>query len=244
VIFGEIHAGLPRQGPGNNQSTGRAYAMLGRLPPQPSILDIGCGPGMQTVELAKRSGGEVTGLDVSPSFLAELKARAAAAGLGERIKTIEASMFALGLPEESYDLIWSEGAIYIIGFAKGLEEWRPLLRSGGYLVASHISWLKPDIPVPPKVFWGKNYPAIASMAENLAIAETVGYRAVGHFPLPDEGWWDEYYRPLERNLGRLKEKYRDNREALAAIAQTREEIELFRDYSDCYGYVFYVLQKL
>jgi hypothetical protein len=52
-FFWIIHSGLTREGPGDNKSTQRAYRMLKDLPKNPCILDIGCGLGMQTVDLAK-----------------------------------------------------------------------------------------------------------------------------------------------------------------------------------------------
>lgn len=242
-IFYEIHAGIPRQGPGNIESTDRAFAMITDLPPEPKILDIGCGPGLQTVELAKLSGGEVVGLDFTASFLNELKAHAETANLAKKIKTVEGSMFELPFGKESFDVVWSEGAIYIIGFEKGIKEWKPLLKSGGYMVASHISWLKDEVPEKPKEFWKKNYPTITTVDENLKIAEATGYKVVGHFTLPEAGWWDDYYLPEEKNLKRLREKYKDDLEAMARINSTQEEIDLYREYSDSYGYVFYVLKN-
>jgi ubiquinone/menaquinone biosynthesis C-methylase UbiE len=242
-IFYEIHANIPRQGPGNIESTDRAFGMIAHLPSNPKILDVGCGPGLQTVELAKLSGGEVIGLDLTPSFLDELKAHAENANLASKIKMVEGSMSELPFNKESFDVVWSEGAIYIIGFERGLKEWRPLLKSEGYMIASHISWLKDEIPEKPKKFWGKNYPTITTVDENLKIAKAAGYKVVGHFTLPEAGWWDDYYLPEEENLRRLREKYKDNPEAIVRIDSTQEEIDLYREYSDCYGYVFYVLQK-
>jgi tRNA G46 methylase TrmB len=53
-IFFEVHNDLPREGPGDNKSTRKAYLTLPVILEKPRVLDIGCGPGMQTVELAKR----------------------------------------------------------------------------------------------------------------------------------------------------------------------------------------------
>ena len=60
------------------------------------------------------------------------------------IETLAKSMDSLTFAEESLDLIWSEGAIYNMGFGKGIEAWRPFLRSGGVLAVSEITWLRPN----------------------------------------------------------------------------------------------------
>lgn len=238
-----IHGDNPREGPGNSESTRKAFLMLVDLPPQPSILDVGCGPGMQTIELAKLSNGNITALDYQQRFLDELNTRAKRAGVSNQIRTTQGSMFELPFGADSFDVIWSEGAIYIIGFEKGLHEWKPLLKDGGYLAASHLSWLKPEIPDEPKQFWAKHYPAIAHVDENLKIAIQSGYDNVGHFVLPKAAWWDGYYTPIEKRLKRLREQYKGNSPASNRISETQEEIDLYKQYSDDYGYVFYILKK-
>ena len=60
--------------------------------------------------------------------------------LQERVKGIVGSMDALPFEEEELDLIWSEGAIYNIGFERGLNEWRKYLKTGGYVAVSESSW--------------------------------------------------------------------------------------------------------
>ena len=51
--FFELFGDLPRQGPGCGEATLRALELLKDLPPQPKVLDIGCGSGMQTLILAR-----------------------------------------------------------------------------------------------------------------------------------------------------------------------------------------------
>ena len=246
-IFFEVHSNLPRQGPGDNESTKKAFLMLTDLPSKPRILDVGCGSGMQTVELAKLSKVTVEAVDNHVPFLEELRQNAEAEGVGGRIHAVEGSMFDLKYADHSFDAVWSEGAIFIIGFEKGLREWKRLLAPKGYLVVSETTWLKADQPAEVaeelKQFWKQSYLAIATVEENLATAEKAGYRVVGHFVLPSESWWTNYYTPILAKLPALKQKYRGDPKALSVLAMEDVETDVFRRYSDYYGYVFYILQN-
>lgn len=241
-IFWEVHNALPRECSGDNESTRKTYLMLEGLPENPRILDIGCGPGMQTIELAKLSRGRIDALDNHQPFLEDLKSRAREERVSEKIETVNGDMFALDYENNSFDLIWAEGAIYIIGFEKGLHEWRRLLTEKGYLVVSELSWLKPDLPKEVRTFMKEGYPAIKTIKENLEVARKSGYRIVGFFVLPEKSWWDNYYTLIETKLPSMKARYRDDEEALQIIACEELEIEMFRKYSDYYGYVFYIMQ--
>jgi ubiquinone/menaquinone biosynthesis C-methylase UbiE len=241
-IFWKIHSGLPREGPGDNESTRKAYMMLKDLPENSRILDVGCGPGMQTIELAKLSSGRIEALDFHQPFLEDLKSRAEKAAVNDRIKVVEGDMFNLDYENCSFDLIWSEGAIFVIGFEKGLREWRRLLTTKGYVVVSELSWLRHDAPEEARTFMKQGYPAIQTIEENLEVAQKSGYSIVGSFVLPAKSWWDNYYTPIEAKLPSMKARYKDNKEALQLIALEETEIEMFRKYSDYYGYVFYIMQ--
>ena len=241
-IFWEIHSGLPREGPGDNESTRKAYQMLEDLPENPRILDIGCGPGMQTVELAKLSGRQIVALDFHEPFLEQLKETAKKEGVSDRVKEVKGDMSNLKFEDGSFDVVWSEGAIFVIGFEKGLREWKRLLTPDGYVVASELSWLQHDVPQEAKTYITQVYPAIKTIEGNIEIIQNSGYRLVGSFVLPSKSWWDNYYTPIETKLPSLKAKYRDDEEALQVIACEETEIEMFRKYSDYYGYVFYIMQ--
>ena len=242
AMFWEIHSGLPREGPGDSQSTRRAYSMLKKLPKNPSILDIGCGPGMQTLELAKLSDGQIDALDNYQPFLDQLDISLKKWGFADRIKLVKSDMFNLPYDNNTFDLIWSEGAIFIIGFKKGLRNFKPLLTDRGYLVVSELSWLRNKVPSEVNEYLKNAYPAIKTIKGNLNIAKKVGYRIVGYFVLPSESWWTNYYNPILAKLPNLKEKYKNNEEKLQHIAYEEIEIEMFRKYSDYYGYVFYIMQ--
>jgi ubiquinone/menaquinone biosynthesis C-methylase UbiE len=243
-LFFELHHDLPREGPGEAACTRQAFTLMTGLPANARLLDIGCGPGLQTLELARISSASILAVDNHQPFLDALARRAARAGLADRISTRKQSMFELDFEPGSFDVLWSEGAVFIIGFEKGLREWQPFLKKGGYLAVTELSWLKAAPPAEPKAFWNENYPGMQSLEQNLAVMEKIGYREAGHFVLPESAWWEDYYTPLEQRIRNLAEKYRNNEEAMAFLRTSQREIEMYRHYSEWYGYVFYVMQKV
>jgi ubiquinone/menaquinone biosynthesis C-methylase UbiE len=242
-LFFEIHKDIPREGPGDNDSTKQAITMLKDIPSNPTILDIGCGPGMQTIELAKNMNGKIFAIDTHKPFLDRLLETAINKDVSHRIEVKEMSMFLLEFKEDSFDVIWCEGAIFIIGFEKGIQEWRKYIKTGGYLVVSEVSWLREDIPEEPKNFWESDYPGIKGIADNMKIIKKSGYSPVGHFIIPERGWWKDYYNPLTDRISKLRKKYINNKEANDRMDNTLREIELYKRYSDYYGYVFYIMKK-
>jgi ubiquinone/menaquinone biosynthesis C-methylase UbiE len=243
-IFFDIHKDLPREGPGDSNSTAQAFSLLKDLPPNPLILDIGCGPGMQTLNLAYLKNNRLLAVDNHQPFLTQLKHHAQTMAGQNQIILTNASMFDLPFPANSFDAIWAEGSIYIIGFEKGLLTWQALLKPGGYLAVTEISWLKPDPPQEVVSYWLAEYPGMRSIGENLKIIQTAGYHDIGHFTLPPSSWWTDYYTPIEKRIQALREKYRDNPKANDMLDATQKEIETYRKYSNWYGYVFYVMKVL
>jgi ubiquinone/menaquinone biosynthesis C-methylase UbiE len=243
-LFWELHSDLPREGPGCDEATSDALKSITGLPPAPRILDIGCGPGMQTLVLARETRGSITAVDTHQPFLDGLTRRAARAGLSDRIETINASMKALDFPDRAFDLVWAEGAIYVMGFAEGLQAWKRLLKPNGAIAVTELSWLCSSIPDGANRFWKERYPAMTDVDGNLRAMESTGYSPISHFVLPEHAWWDHYYSPLERRIQELKRSHKDNEEAMDFLDGEQQAIDLYRRCSGSYGYVFYIARNI
>lgn len=242
-IFFEIHSDMPRQGPGDFESTRRAFSALNNLPNNPKILDVGCGPGKQTLDLAELSTGVIYAVDNHQPFIDQLQQQAESLQLGNRIFPQNGDMFNLHFSPAEFDVMWSEGAIYIIGFEKGLREWNRFIKDGGYVSVTELSWLNTNTPAELKEFWTQEYPAIQNVESNLEIVKNAGYKVIDYFSIPESAWWDDYYNPLQKRIQLLREKYEEDEVAEQVFALEEKEIDLYRKYSDFYGYVFYVLKK-
>jgi SAM-dependent methyltransferase len=238
--FFQVFESLPRGGPGDPESTRRALAMITDLPAQPRVLDLGCGPGAGSSNLANLTGGRVTALDLHTPFVVQQASAARAAGLSHRLDPVCADMRALPFAPGAFDLVWSEGAVYVVGFEAGLREWRPLLAPGGHVAVSEVCWTRPSPPPECAAFWEQEYPAIRDVADRLAAMAACGYDTVGHFTLPAASWWDDYYRPLEAKLARFRERHRGEDDAESLADQVGREIDVWRRFSAWYGYEFFV----
>jgi SAM-dependent methyltransferase len=238
----DLHRDGPRQGPGSDAETLRALELT-RLDRDAAlrVADIGCGTGASTLVLARNlPAAEIVAVDLFPEFLKVLTERARLAG---RIETLAASMDALPFETESLDLIWSEGAIYNMGFAAGLAAWRPFLRPGGMLAVSEITWLGPDPPEEIRQHWLGEYPEIATAAEKITTLERAGYDLRGFFTLPETCWLDHYYEPLAERLPAFLERHAGSPEAAEIAADGRREIDLYRRFKAWFSYGFFIAAR-
>ncbi|MDI6448980.1 SAM-dependent methyltransferase [Anaerobaca lacustris] len=240
---------LPRLGPGDDASTTRALnALLAATSREDAgrpirILDVGCGNGAQTLCLAQRPDVSILAVDNHQPFLDELQRRAAAAGVSARIQTSLRDMHSLTASDGPFDVIWSEGALFVMGFGEGLAACRDLLPAGGGLAASELAWLLSDPPDDCRQFWAEEYPAMTTIAKNLATIERCGYEVIDHFTQPESAWWGPYYHPLERRCAVLRERYAADAEKRALIESIQREIDVHRQYAGYWGNVFYILRR-
>lgn len=241
-VFFEIHTGLPREAPGDRASAERALAMAPELSSDPLVLDLACGPGAATPLLASHTGGRVVAVDLHAPFLLDVRRVAGNEGASSRILPVVGNMEALPVEAGGFDLVWSEGALYNVGFGRGLEICREVLKPGGGLAATEVVWLEADPPAEARAWWEAEYPSITSIGANIRTIEESGFTLLGHFTLPPSAWWD-YYRPIEERLRALRETHGDDPAALEVIDDAQIEIDMYRRYSQSYGYEFFVGRK-
>ncbi len=239
----QYFAQLERQGPGSPEVTTKALSFIDHLDENSRIVDIGCGTGGQTMTLARHAPGSITGIDLFPLFIDLFHRNAQKQNLQDRVKGIVGSMDALPFGEEEFDLIWCEGAIYNIGFERGLREWRKLLKGGGHVAVSEATWFTDDRPAEIEDFWRDEYPGIDTIANKALQMQKAGYIPIATFVLPENCWLDHFYAPqVEVQKAFLKENA-GNRAAAEFIANQRHESELYNTYKEYYGYVFYIGRK-
>ncbi len=234
--FETIFAGVDRHGPGTDKDTLWA---LEQVEPSPErILDIGCGAGSSALLLAQHSQAQVVGLDNFDQSLQRLEQLAAERGLGSRMETCNASMTDIPFPPESFDLLWSEGSAYIMGFEQALTQWRPLLKDQGYLVISELVWLdEPDTGEMGK-FWQAEYPDMQTAQARIEQCQQQGYQVVASRMLDQKAWF-AYTKPLAKRLDELEPEMPGSK----AIADLRHEITILEQFEGSFSYMLLVLKK-
>lgn len=239
----EYFSSIERQGPGSPEVTIKALSFITGLNSESLIADIGCGTGGQTMVLAQHTSGQITGIDLFPEFINHFNANASRLNLQDRAKGIVGSMENLPFGDEELDLIWSEGAIYNIGFERGLREWRRFLKDDGYIAVSEASWFTDKRPSEIDSFWMEAYPEMDTIPNKVAQLQKAGYVPIATFILPENCWTDNFYTPQVAAQEAFLKKHGGNKAAEELVEYQRHEAVLYQKYKDYYGYVFYIGRK-
>ncbi|MDF9827673.1 ubiquinone/menaquinone biosynthesis C-methylase UbiE [Ereboglobus sp. PH5-5] len=239
----EYFSSVERQGPGSPEVTIKALSFIDGLTEKSRIADIGCGTGGQTMVLAQNAPGRITGVDLFPAFVDRFNANAARLNLQDRVKGITGSMDSLPFQDAELDLIWSEGAIYNIGFERGLSEWGRFLKPGGCIAVTEVSWFTDERPDEIQAFWRDAYPGINTIPAKVAQMQKAGYVPVATFILPENCWTEHFYAPQVAAQEAFLKKHAGNKAAGEFISNQRHETQLYNKYKAYYGYVFYIGKK-
>ncbi|MDD4398451.1 MAG: class I SAM-dependent methyltransferase [Dysgonamonadaceae bacterium] len=243
-LISEYFTYVERQGPGSPEVTLKALGFIDNITAQSIIADIGCGTGGQTITLAQHAPGKITAIDLFPKFVDIFNANMQKHNLQNRVKGIIGNMENLPFEHEELDLIWSEGAIYNIGFEKGINEWRKFLKNGGFIAVSEASWFTDVRPQEITDFWMDAYPEIDTIPKKVEQMQKAGYIPVATFILPENCWTDHFYVPQTAAQEIFLKKYKGNTTAEELIKNIRHEERMYYKYKDFYGYVFYIGKKI
>lgn len=240
----DLHRDGKRQGPGGDDETRLAIELSGlKAGGRLRIADIGCGTGAASLVLAKALDAAVTAVDFLPDFLREVEIASRREHFDDRIETLAASMESLPFEAESFDAIWSEGAIYNIGFANGTSAWRRFLKPNGILAVSELTWLTHDRPAELERHWNHEYPEVDSASAKMAVLERNGFTPVGYFVLPERCWLEHYYRPMQARFAAFLARNGHSKAAAAIVATEEHEIALYERYSAFIGYGYYLARR-
>lgn len=201
--------------------TRKAFHQIPRLS-KPHILDVGCGSGVPTVELAKLSQGIITGLDIDEKALNRLENRAKMHNMTNQVRTVTGSLRDMQFAEESFDIIWAEGSIAVIGFKQGLLSWKRYLKPGGYLVV---------------------HDEAGNINQKTNQIKACGYELIEYFELNNEVWWNEYYVPFRDAVQQLKKQEPKDPKLVKDLEQAQREIDGYQVHPERYRSAYFIMQK-
>ena len=243
-LINEYFSKLNRQGPGSPEMTIKALGFVDNLTQKSKIVDIGCGTGGQTMILAQNTVGNITGIDILPDFINIFNESAEKLNLKNRVNGIVGSMDNLPFQNEEFDLIWSEGAIYEIGFERGLTEWRKYLKKNGVIAATEVSWFTEKRPSEIENYWMNHYPAMTTISNNVSTMQKCGYIPISIFTLPENCWINNFFIPQNSLYDEFLKKYNGDKTVEEFIEGNRNEEKMYHKYKEYYGYVFYIGKKI
>lgn len=204
-----------------------------------NILDIGCGVGSDTILLADYfKNSTVEAVDLFKHYLEVLDEKIVENNLDERVFTYQMDMGDLDFANGEFDIVFSEAAVEIIGFRKGLKEWKRLLKPNGYMIVSDLSWIKKPSSQSIK-FWNGIYEEVDTIENKIAQITDEGYEFVDYVIVPKDDWKD-YHDKLKKNLNSLS----GDKSAKTFVGQLKKQINHYSQNSDEYSYVFYIMKLI
>ncbi|ARP73176.1 class I SAM-dependent methyltransferase [Streptomyces pluripotens] len=151
-----------------------AAYLLGSLKPGMTVLDIGCGPGTITADLAELvPEGQVTGVDIAPGILERARATAAGRGLAN-VSFAVADVHALDYPDDTFCMVHAHQVLQHVGDpVQALREMRRVTKPGGYVAVRDADYAA--------MTW---YPTVPGLDQWLDLYERVARAGGGE---PDAG---------------------------------------------------------
>lgn len=237
IYFFLVYRDLDRLSPGSDDTTLRVLNKIDDANIS-NILDIGCGVGQSTILLAKYfKNAEVEAIDLFQHYLDVLDEKISKNNLKSRVFTYKMDMNDPDFANEEFDIVFAEASSEIIGFKRALKEWKRLLKPNGYLIVSDVSWIQKPSSKSVK-FWKSIYDEVDMIENKIEQAKNEGYDVIDYVIVPKDDWKD-YHNRLEKNLDVLS----SDKSAKEFVGQIKKEIKFYRQNSDDYSYVFYIMRK-
>ena len=234
---------LERQGPGSDEATLTALHFAESIQPGAKVADLGSGTGSSALLIARKTQAHVIAVDAFADFLTKLEHSAIRLGLGSLVEPIVGDMAHLSFERESLDAIWSEGAIYNIGYEHGLRYWHQFLRPGGFVAVTDAVWFRSNPPQEVWRFWNDAYDQIDTIDHKIEQMQAAGYEFVAAFRLGSECWTENFYEPQHAVRKAFARQHTDNAFAQEFIKNQEFEESIYAKYGDYYGYAFFIGRK-
>ena len=213
------------------------------LPSGGRVLDIGCGKGEVLVRTCERYGVSGVGVDLSPQFAADARAKVAARELGARIEVREEDGAAYAGEPGSFDLAMCLGASWAFGGYRGtLRALAGFVRAGGLVVSGEPFWKRR----PPSDYVeasGIEEKLFGTHAGNVAAGGDEGLTPLYAMVSSDDDW-DRYQGLQWRAAERYALERPDDVDVPDLLGRQRRSRDLYLRWErEVLGWAVYVFRK-
>ena len=226
--------------PGGKEYTLTAGQLAG-LNKKSQVLDIACGHGAASLNLARKFGCRATAIDIEESFIAEGTAIAKKEKLDKLIKFIAGDFNKQKFNANSFDMIVAEGgALSYIGRDDGLKRARRLLKKNGYIEISDLILRGKTLSREVKDIFLSGDLDLETEESYRTLLKINGFEIVFCSYVAKQ-YWEAYYENIKKNLQNRKGYFSDKK----VRESFNKEIRFFykRRDLDQLGYLFIVAKK-
>jgi cyclopropane fatty-acyl-phospholipid synthase-like methyltransferase len=212
------------------RSADSLYDLFGSLGVKPAdhVIDIGCRNGTQAIELAKRYGCQVLGIDPAPVHIEQANRKIAEAAIVRSVRVALAGIEAIPADDGAFDYVWCRDVLNHVDLGRGLGECARVLKLGGKMLVYQT--FATDLLEPHEA--ARIYTAMAIHPENMAEttlieqARNAGLQVVQRDVIGTEWrerWAEEGSTALLEDLLRIARMRRREAEIVARFGRERYE---------------------
>jgi ubiquinone/menaquinone biosynthesis C-methylase UbiE/uncharacterized metal-binding protein len=245
--FMSQHIGLKILHPGGTDATKQMYSLLNLRKGQ-KVLDIACGKGRASVEIAKKFGCKVVGFDILESSVREATEYAKQKGVEHLVSFIQADAEKLPFNDNEFDVTISQAMLILVNDKdKVIQEALRVLKPCGVSAWNELSWKKPvDAEfktTASKAICGKCIANVVTFDEWENLFKANGYNnvSVNAYGMNNRGFSKMISDEGIFNATKVMYKYLAN----ASIRKRMKNLDLFfKTYPEYLGYGIYITKKI
>lgn len=145
--------------PGGRKSTDALLARAA-ITSTDRVLDVGCGVVTTAIEIARRSGANVTAVDISTLMLERAHANVTAAGVAPQVRVEDGDILNLGYADDTFDVVIAEAVTMFVNRQQAANELVRVTKPGGRVLATEFFWRNPPTPKAKEIFQGQVCPGM------------------------------------------------------------------------------------
>ena len=124
----------------------RVGMLMSHIPPEMNVLELGCGTGYLTRELA-RTGAVITAIDISPDLLEQAQAEIDA----KNVSFLQENAYDMSFFDDGFDTVIGSSVLHHLDVDRALSEVHRVLKPGGSIYFTEPNLMNPQIALQKKI---------------------------------------------------------------------------------------------